>query len=151
MLFCIGVFSVYLVLSGKRALYFRSAGTPKQPKIVDYLLIGTMVVFGLTSIGIGVYEVVKGEQLGIVMAVFGGIGLSLSVGDIRQFKQAVQTPKGWLISHVAKMIGGYIAATTAFLVVNNTVLPSLVAWLLPTVLGTALIVKWRRKLEAQRG
>jgi hypothetical protein len=40
------------------------------------------------------------------------------------------------------MIGAYIASITAFLVVNNTILPSLVAWLAPGVLLTPLIFYW---------
>jgi hypothetical protein len=43
------------------------------------------------------------------------------------------------------MIAGYIAALTAFLVVNNTYLPSIVAWLLPTVIFTPLIFYWSKK------
>ena len=47
------------------------------------------------------------------------------------------------------MMGSYIAAMTAFIVVNNTILPEIVAWLLPTVIVTPLIIKWSRKYKIQ--
>ncbi|MCC7245639.1 MAG: hypothetical protein IT269_08175 [Saprospiraceae bacterium] len=150
MLFCVGVFSLYLVLSGKRALYFWNQTDTRQPSAYDYLLTGSMILFGLVSIGKGVYGIFNDQQMGIVLAVFGGIGLRLSLADIRLFKRTQTAPSTWLAAHISKMIGGYIAATTAFLVVNNTVLPALVSWLLPTVIGTVLIAKWRRKVSAQR-
>ena len=40
------------------------------------------------------------------------------------------------------MVGTYIASITAFLVVNNTILPGLVVWLAPGVLLTPLIFYW---------
>jgi hypothetical protein len=43
------------------------------------------------------------------------------------------------------MLGSYIASVTAFLVVNNTILPPMIAWLLPTAAVTPLIVTWSRK------
>lgn len=50
--------------------------------------------------------------------------------------------------HIGKITGGYIAATTAFVVVNNTFLPPLLAWLAPGVLGNIYIVYWIRKMKA---
>jgi type IV secretory pathway component VirB8 len=43
------------------------------------------------------------------------------------------------------MIGAYIASITAFLVVNNTILPGVVAWLLPTAVLVPVLIKWSRK------
>jgi hypothetical protein len=45
------------------------------------------------------------------------------------------------------MTGSYIASSTAFLVVNNTILPGIIAWLIPTVLLVPLIIMWSRKNE----
>lgn len=143
MLFCIGVFSMYLVLSGKRVLHFRSTTTQWKPGTYDYILMGAMLIFGLISMVLGGYNLIQGHLMGIVLTVFGGIGFLLTFSDFRAFRKTTPPANEWLKMHLTKMIGGYIATTTAFLVVNNTILPDLVVWLLPTILGSALITKWR--------
>jgi tellurite resistance protein TehA-like permease len=47
-------------------------------------------------------------------------------------------PPGWLPLHISLMCGSYISLTTALLVVNLG-LGSVLAWMLPTVIGTPLI------------
>jgi uncharacterized membrane protein len=51
---------------------------------------------------------------------------------------------GWLPIHIGGMCGSYIALVTALLVVNlGTTAP--VAWALPTIIGTPLIIRTRRR------
>jgi hypothetical protein len=49
-------------------------------------------------------------------------------------------PPGWLPLHISLMGGSYISLTTALLVVNLG-LGSVLAWALPTVIGTPLIAR----------
>lgn len=55
--------------------------------------------------------------------------------------------KNWLISHIGGMLGSYIGIVTATIVVNVpnipyiNELPSLVFWILPTLIGTPFIFK----------
>ncbi len=49
-------------------------------------------------------------------------------------------PPGWLPLHVSLMCGSYISLTTALLVVNLG-FGSVLAWVLPTVVGTPLIAR----------
>ena len=44
------------------------------------------------------------------------------------------------------MTGGYIAAFTAFVVVNQ-ILPGVYGWLTPTALGTIYIMYWNKKIK----
>ena len=149
MLFNIGIFSLYLVLSGKRVLNFRSATQPIKAGVYDYGIAAGMAIFGVISVGQGVYHLLTGNMGGIVILVFGTIGLLLLRQDIRFYTSATRNPTDWLKIHLTKMTGSYIAATTAFLVVNNTILPGIVAWLLPTVIGSALISRWQQRLQKQ--
>jgi hypothetical protein len=48
------------------------------------------------------------------------------------------------------MTGAYIAAFTAFLVVNNTYLPSYLAWSLPGIVGVFFIFRTIRKLDVKK-
>jgi hypothetical protein len=65
--------------------------------------------------------------------------------DLKIYSGKIKFENYWLLIHIQRMIAGYIAALTAFLVVNNTYLPSIVAWLLPTVIFTPLIFYWSKK------
>ena len=86
--------------------------------------------------------------MGIVLAVFGSIGLSGVWQDIRYYRGLQKEKMYWLSVHIGRMVGGFIAATTAFLV-NTTqylpAIPSFIYWLLPTVILVPLIGKWNRK------
>jgi len=56
-------------------------------------------------------------------------------------------PPGWLPLHISLMCGSYVSLTTALLVVNLG-LGSVLAWVLPTVVGPPLIA--RRAARAAR-
>jgi hypothetical protein len=62
-------------------------------------------------------------------------------------------PRGWLQLHVSLMGGSYISLVTALLVVNFQ--RSLIAWVAPTVVGTALItwtnIRLARRAAGQPG
>jgi hypothetical protein len=55
---------------------------------------------------------------------------------------------GWLVWHINLMCGSYISFVTAFLIVNLG-LGSVIAWVAPTVVGSALIA--RATVRATRG
>jgi hypothetical protein len=52
-----------------------------------------------------------------------------------------------MLCHLQRMIGSFIAALTAFLVVNNNILPGIVAWLLPTIILVPVIILLSQKLQ----
>lgn len=101
-----------------------------------------MLLFAIAFIGFGIYHIVKDNYFGIVFIVFGSIGLLFSYQDNLNFKGKSKIKNYFLTTHIQRMTGSYIASTTAFLVVNNTILPSILAWLLPTILIVPLIVIW---------
>lgn len=72
--------------------------------------------------------------MGIVLIVFSILALVLSIVDFRLYIYKTEDKTFWLFNHIGKMNGAVIAAYTAFIVVNQ-VLPGIVAWLLPGVLG----------------
>lgn len=140
-LFTIGIFSCYLVLSGRRALRFKK----EKPSLIDQIISIGMLI---TGIGMITFPLIVWGGINIVLTVFGLLGISLAITDLRVFKNPEKLKKGWLKMHIGKITGGYIAATTAFVIVNNTFLPPLVAWLAPGVLGSIYIVYWTRKMNA---
>ena len=141
-LFIVGVFTAFMLLSGRR--YIRKKYI-SDVKWFDWLLMWTMLLFSSGFFGFGGYNLVRGNDFGIVFLAFGAISLLFVAQDYRNFTGRSKIVNCWLVTHLQRMIGSYIASLTAFLVVNNTLLPSTMAWLLPTAVMVPLIIFWSRK------
>ncbi len=149
-LLVIAVFSYQTVAMGYRVLYLKRlhTGTVK-PVIVDWLIGIVPAIFNISIFCWGIYEAVNSRYFGITGIVFGSIGLLNSFNWLKQFYFPPREKQHWLFAHFQGFGGAYIAATTAFLVVNINVLPGLLVWLSPTVVGATLItltsIKYKRK------
>jgi uncharacterized membrane protein len=143
-LFIIGIFTTYMLLTGKRYLKKKNV---KDVKAIDWILTFTMLLFGIAFMVYGAYNLMNGRNFGIVLLVFGAISLLFVSQDYFNFKGKASVKNYWLLTHIQRMIGSYIASVTAFLVVNNTILPGIIAWLLPTFLLVPFIIYWSRKYE----
>jgi hypothetical protein len=108
-----------------------------------------MLLFAGRFIVFSIFYIIQGDSFTIVYLVFGGIGFLFSFQDWKNFSGRSRIKNFFLTTHIQRMTGSYIASVTAFLVVNNTVLPSVVAWLLPTAILTPFIVKWVRKYKVK--
>jgi uncharacterized membrane protein len=154
-LFAIGIFTIYLIGTGHRLIYLRLLGdTTAKPSWVDWTLSLLMLTFGALLVCYGSYNLVSsGNLFSIALVFFGLIGLSGVWQDYKYYKGIEKSKMYWLKTHIARMTGGYIAASTAFLVNNVELLPSIPSlfyWLLPTVLLVPLIIKWQRKYVVKR-
>jgi uncharacterized membrane protein len=139
-LFGVGIFSSYFILSGYRALRFKH----KNPNLtIDRVISGIMLVSG---IAMALYFPIFHQEFNIVLAVFGCLGIYGSIRDLRLFGNPEKLQQNWLKLHLGQMTGGYIAATTAFVVVNNF-FPSFYGWFIPGIIGSFYIAYWVRKLE----
>ncbi len=139
-LFAIAVFTGYLIAAGYRIILRRRSGV-SDPGTADYALQSTMIVAGVGMIGVGGYGAVTGVMdLGSVLTVFGLIGGVLAVRELRQLRVSVPERTPWFERHIAFMGGGYIATVTATVTVNLTMLPPLVRWMGPTLVGVPLIL-----------
>ncbi|OBX23178.1 MULTISPECIES: hypothetical protein [Bizionia] len=141
-LFVIGVFTIYLVLAGNRALKFKNK---TQADWVDKTISGTMLLFSVFMIAFGIYLITNSNTMSILFLFFGGFGIMLTIKDFLFYNNDDKPKNAWLIAHLGKMNGALIASITAFFIagigVNN-----LIAWLSPTVIGTIYIIYWKRKM-----
>ena len=142
-LLLIGLFTVYLVLIGNRALAFK---IKTEADVVDKVISGSMLFFSILMLGIGLYTFLNTNTMGILYVFFGGFGLLLTLKDFQFYRNPQKTKNAWLISHIGKMIGALIASFTAFIIAGLHI-GNLVAWTLPTVLGTIYIIYWKRKVS----
>jgi hypothetical protein len=111
----------------------------------DWLLQVAMAVASAWFLKQGIELLVGREPFGLVMILFGWRGLAFVYRDIKTFRGERYAENYWLLFHLQRMIGAYIAALTAFAVVNAPDRLSLVAWLLPTAIITPVIIRWSRK------
>lgn len=141
-LFSIGIFSSYFLISGYRSLRFKNKETPLNwDRLLAWVIIFTG--FGMITFPIYFYGVIH-----IVLTVFGVASILFGYQDLRLFRNRERLQKSWLTAHLGKMMGGYISAVTAFVVVNE-LLPGIWAWFGPSIPGTVFIVYWIRKVGAK--
>lgn len=141
-LFLIAVFSLYMLLTGKLYILKKNLG---GVKITDWILMGFMFVFAFIFIYLGINALNNANSFGWVFLVFGCTGMLFVYQDQRNFRSPSILRRVAIVAHLQRMVGSYIAAVTAFLVVNNSFLPPLLAWLLPTLLLVPLIIIWSRR------
>lgn len=151
-LFIVGVFTLYMVVSGQRYLkqvQRNNMGPDRAGKIISILMLFT----GLLFISVGILAILKSNSFGVVYITFGGLGLFFVRQDFRSHGNKESVRNDWLIRHLQRMTGGFIAAMTAFLVVNAGYfpqqVPAFVYWLFPTLVFTPLIIRWSRRYEVK--
>ena len=139
-LFAVGIFSLYFVLTGNRALNFKRKKTDLK---IDKLISITMITTGVLMI---LLPIILTKSINIVLIVYAIVGIIFSVSDLILFRNPERLRKGWLKLHLGKMLGGYISATTAFVVVNEF-FPSFYGWFIPGIVGGFVIAYWMRKMN----
>ncbi len=139
-LFSIGLFSTYFLFSGLRSLKFKQKEFElKTDKIIAYLI----TLIGISMI---LYPIIFNSKPNIILTVFGTVGIVFGLRDLKLFQDTERIKKNWLRLHLGKMTGGYIAALSAFFVVNQ-ILPGIWNWFVPGIIGSVYITYWIIKLN----
>ena len=142
--FLIGLFTIYLVLVGNRALTFK---VKKDADWKDQLISGVMLLSSVMMVLNGVYDLFNHADKAVLFLFFGGFGLLMSIQDFRFYRKSENVKTTWLRLHIGKMVGALIASFTAFIVAGLGI-ANLISWMLPTVIGTIYIFYWKRKIKA---
>ncbi|MCC7532397.1 MAG: DUF2306 domain-containing protein [Bacteroidia bacterium] len=152
-LFIVGIFTIYLTGTGTRYLRLKMLGNNQLPKTMDWTITIAMLLSGLIFIGLGIKHLIDSNNFGIVFIVFGLLGVRLVMTDFKNYKGQIIAKNYWLLAHLQRMTGAYIASATAFLVVNAKYfpeqIPSIAYWLLPTVILFPLIISWTKKYKVE--
>jgi uncharacterized membrane protein len=149
-LLMVSVLSFYLVYSGYRTLYQKQIHLGKGVSGYDWAVATACGVFMLGFLIWSVDLMVNGTNA-ILIVFFSLGGLFSIVTEVKRYAGKRDQKHGWLFNHIGRMVGGFIAAVTAFSTNVLTFLPGLAQWLWPTLLGTPLIIYWirtyRKKLD----
>lgn len=140
-LFLIGIFTIYLVISGNRVLLFKNK---KQANFTDKLITMILFVAALFMLFFGTYFLLNNNSGGILFLFFGLIAFVIALRDFRFHKNIDKTKV--LNFHIGKMSGAYIASVTAFLVAGLN-FQGILYWILPSVVGTFFIIYWTKKMR----
>jgi uncharacterized membrane protein len=149
-LLIIAVFSFYMTATGQRILSLKRIDRGQKAKPIDWILTIVMALLTLFFVIFAIRLLIYNNNFGIVLLVFGAISGLMVKKDISIYQGNIKQKNYWLLIHIQRMIGAYIAALTAFLVVNNTYLPPVLAWLLPTLILTPLIFYWSKKYAVKK-
>lgn len=147
-LLIVGVWTLYLTLTGKRYLAFKLK--EHKPQLVDWIISFGLLLTSLAFISWGIL-LLKNNMAGVVLIVFGLLALRFCYTDYKNYRGNTHYENYWLIGHFQRMTGSYIAALTAFLVVNYQYFPLIfsgfIIWLFPTLIFVPFIVVWTRKYK----
>lgn len=146
-LFIISIFTLYMLITALRYLRIRK---PEDARPIDYIFMTAMLLTGLVFMIWGSLLVIRSGNFGIVLIVLGFFNMNFGIQDFKTFRGKSKYENFSLVRHLQRMAGSYICSATAFVVVNNTILPGVVAWLLPALFIVPLIVRWSRKFGLKR-
>ena len=138
----IALFSFYLVSAGWR--FARNRHGHAQP--IDWAAVAVMGLTGVGMWGYGAVLFLSDSSEWITMAVFGSIAVALSAVDARFHTGRRASGKPRIARHLTNMLAGTIATVTAVVVVNVDTDPVWLAWILPTIVITPLIVWWNVRI-----
>lgn len=140
-LFLIGIFTIYLVISGNRILLFKKK---KEANFKDKFISSVMITASVLMLLFGTYFLINNNSGGILYLFFGTTAFFISIRDFKFYKNIDKTKI--LPFHIGKMSGAYIASITAFLVAALK-LEGLIYWILPSIIGTTFILYWIKKVK----
>ncbi|MEY3947004.1 MAG: hypothetical protein RJB03_1710 [Bacteroidota bacterium] len=146
-LFLVGVFTLYMNYTGKKYLSYQNKAS--KPEWLDHAVSLTMLSVAILFIWKG-NILLKSDSFGWVYVAYGFISLFMTLGDFRFALQKEPPAFAWLQYHLQRMIGTFIAAATAFLVVNVNMKPAYLIWLAPTAILTPLIIFWSQQYKNKR-
>ncbi|MGK0388639.1 MAG: putative membrane protein [Maribacter sp.] len=148
----VGVFSYYLVFTGFR--FAQMKGYKNFNQVDKWAFIITLVSsIAMLLFSAYIYMTYQSTLI-IVLAIFGGLSLRQSIQDLYRMGKKMDK-HNWLIEHIVRMLSGYTATVTAFLITAmHQALPPLVLWLGPGAIGgigiTLTVNHYRKKFGIKK-
>ncbi len=146
-LFAVGVFTLYLTLTGRRFMTQMQRGLANKSGNYEKIIAIFTGLAGLYFLTYGGYVLYHGSQFGFVFLAFAFSITRFLVTDYRLITGKITDKLFWIKQHISRMMGAMIASFTAFAVVNATGRLSLLAWFGPAAIVVPFIVYWIKKVH----
>jgi uncharacterized membrane protein len=151
----VAVFSFYACFSAWRVLSLKDLTKGGRAKPIDWAAAGITFATSACLAGFAVFKPAVVQHMGVVGIVFGVIGMSLALRQMRSFVSKPTEKMFWWYTHLGNMIGSYIAAWSAFSVttLSRFLGNEWYVWLWPTMIGVpaiALTTAYYRRKFAPR-
>jgi uncharacterized membrane protein len=134
-LFMLAFLSYYLVYTG-----FWAHRQNEKARPMDWIVMAAVFIAGASRFYVTLAH--PWNDFAIVPFVFSIGCMSATIQDFIAYMRKRMYNSNSVTRHIGRMLGSYIAAVTAFLVVNFHTDPAYILWLGPTVIGSVLITVW---------
>ncbi len=149
--------SAYLVFVGYRTIVRRRRRLASaKADVADALaaVVAVACALALATLAAAAHTPLM-HELAVVLAALAILAATFAALDAKALAERRQSKLGSLLMHLSAMIGAYISAVTAFVVINAHGVPMTLRWLVPSVVGTAVIggfsIAYRRRFARARG
>jgi len=142
-----GFFGFYMAFTGWR-FASRRRSKAKWGDKVSYIV---GLVASAVTLGLSVLLLLDNSSMGWIGLILGLVFFATTMVDVivfvfhKRIRKSSSSRKQWYLEHMTRMYISYIAAMTAFTVIQHPFFLDWMNWLLPSVIGTPLIVLARRK------
>ena len=123
----------------------------QKPKFIDWFFSLGMLLTGSCFVAWGIYLITSYTTFGLVLLIFGLIGLINVKNDFKNYSGRYKNKNYWMLIHIGRMIGAYIASLTAFIMINAKHFPididPIILWLGPTLILTPFLVYWSKPFK----
>src|SRR5688572_8723980 len=97
-LFIVGIFTLYMIATGNRYIYLKLLGKNQKPTAGDWAITLLMLLCGVLFIVLGINLIFRPDMFGIVLIVFGGLGLLFVKIDFDNYKGRSKIKNYWLLA-----------------------------------------------------
>jgi len=139
----LSVVASYLAFSGYRVLKLKALANGGSAQLIDWLAASVAFAASALLAALGWFRPAAIQHMQIVAIAVGVLGMRGTATDLYHFVNKPTEKMFWWYSHLAKFIGSYIAAWTAFSVVTLSHIfrhAGIILWLWPAAIGVPAIV-----------
>ncbi len=153
----VSVLSSYLAFSGFRVLRLKSLSSGGSARPVDWAAACFAFLASASLVATGLFRPAAVQHMQVVAIVFGILGMRGAGTDMYLFVRKPTEKMFWWYSHLAKFIGSYVAAWTAFSTATLSHIfkhAGLILWLWPAAIGIPAILLttayYKRKFSSRK-
>lgn len=138
----VSVISAYLAFSGYRVLQLKNLASGGSAQPIDWAAACIAFLASASLVVVGWFHPAAVQHMQVVAIVLGALGMRGTTADIYLFIRKPTEKMFWWYSHLAKFIGSYIAAWTAFSTATLSHIfrhAGIILWLWPAAVGIPAI------------